>query len=64
MKERIHAVLQLEEATPKDAKEIIHIHNELFGKELSICPTCPGQLRHAVRRLSNYYKTEYEESTK
>ena len=57
MNERIENILRLTTATPKDAKEIIHIHSTLFGKEIHICPTCPDQLRLAVKRIKKYYES-------
>ena len=56
MNERILKVIKLTQATPEDAKEIVLIHNHLFGSEASICVNCPDQLRLAVKRIKAYHE--------
>ena len=60
MREKIFWVLQLTHASHEDAKEIVKIHNNVFGTEDFICSSCPEQFRKAVERLRNYYEREYK----
>ena len=59
MKERIEKIIKLSTASGEDVKEIVLIHQNLFGTTQRICPTCPEQIRLAVERIKKYYNTEY-----
>jgi len=59
MRERIFNIINLSTANSEQAKEIVKVHNIIFGAEFKICVNCPEQLRAAVKRLKLYYKDNY-----